>query len=79
MISDMKSFDEQMRALDERRRAAGISSKELAGAAKVGEVSLSRWRNGHQEPLASVWVRVVNALESLITQRVQTLQRLERQ
>lgn len=69
----MLNFTEAMASLDERRKAAGITAQELAQAAKVDQVTFSRWKNGHQIPRTDVWLATVAALENLIAQKLARL------
>lgn len=65
----MKPFAEQMTDLDERRKAAKITDRELAEASGLDVFMISKYRNGHRQPSIDSWIAINNALEVLISQR----------
>ena len=73
----MNTFMAQLKAMDERRKAARISSEELAKEAGIAEATLSRWRQRVHRPTVDVWAGVNQALERLIAKRAQELEELK--
>lgn len=73
----MDPFIDQMKRLDERRKSAGISSRDLARYTGKDEATFSRWRTGVHQPRMDEWRDVNEALERMILDMVDRLKGLK--
>lgn len=69
----MKQFSEQMAEFDARIRSAGVSYRRLGRIAGIQPANLSRYRQGGAKPSMEQWVRMNNALDALIAERIREL------
>jgi transcriptional regulator with XRE-family HTH domain len=69
----MKSFSDQMRDFDQRRRHARIKDEELAEESGVACATISRYRHGRQQPSVDRWNELNGALDKLIARRAAEL------
>jgi predicted transcriptional regulator len=72
----MKPFRDQMADFDERRKAARVSYRDLFKVTGIQPANLSRYRNGHAEPTISQWVRLNEALDAIIAERIKGLRQI---
>ena len=75
-LRPMKAFAEQMSEFDARRRAARVTYRDLARITGIQPANLSRYRNHVSEPSLSQWVKLNNALDAIIAERVTELRQL---
>lgn len=76
MVRHMKPFVDLMADFDERRKAARVTYRDIHKVTGIQPANLSRYRNGHAEPTISQWVRLNEALDTIIAERVTELRRL---
>lgn len=72
----MKSFADQWAEFDARRMSAGVTDRELSRISGVDYPRISRFRHGAREPTMGSWVRLNDALDAIIAERITTLRRL---
>lgn len=75
-VPSMKTFAEQWVVFDERRTAARVTDEELARRARMPASAISHYRCGRRQPRVDGWARLSSALDDLIRERTEQLQRL---
>lgn len=72
----MKQFVDQMAEFDARRQAARITYRDLHRITGIQPANLSRYRRGSAEPSMAQWVKLNNALDAIIAERMAELRQI---
>jgi hypothetical protein len=72
----MKRYQEQIAEWDARRKAAGVSDREVYEKTGIREASISKYRTGSLVPGMKQWERLSDGLEGIIAEKLENLRRL---